>query len=293
MVVSAIMQIAAAAPIGALFGLAYGTSIRIGYEQIYPALFGDKEVPKDVDTTIHKMHSMFDAVGGKEASLFGINIGIKKALQEIDADPELIALIKKNSQLDTQNITVNSLGNGLVTQDGRVISSPPSAGLSDLSKVLSDQEVLDARYAKGDIECSSKYQPGSKVDSTFQWCTLPNGSIRPYPGTETDIKHDTPTAGVDTPPETQAQIEKRANDAAYELAKDKWEDLDNSLQHELGKWAKARAANIQKISKVPGHSPEYRHFRQKIKEIDLYLASIKKSRATLKKTKPKRRDFGI
>ncbi len=111
MVVAALIQLAVAAPIGALFGAAYGTSIRIGYEIIFPALFGDKVLSKDVDATLAKMTTLFTGVGGLEAQNFGINQGIKNALKALDADTELTDLIKKNSNLDTQTITVNLSGN--------------------------------------------------------------------------------------------------------------------------------------------------------------------------------------
>jgi len=111
MVVAALMQLAVAAPIGALFGAAYGTSIRIGYEIIFPALFGDKATSQSVDSVLNKMTTTFTAIGGLEAQKFGINQGIKSALKSIDADPELQELIKKNSFNDTLTITVNKSGN--------------------------------------------------------------------------------------------------------------------------------------------------------------------------------------
>jgi len=110
MVVGALMQLAVAAPIGALFGAAYGTSIRIGYEIIFPALFGNKATSQSVDQVLTKMTQTFTGIGGLEAQAFGVNQGIKNALKAIDADPELQALIKKNSNLDTLNITVKQSG---------------------------------------------------------------------------------------------------------------------------------------------------------------------------------------
>ncbi len=115
------MQLAVAAPIGALFGAAYGTSIRIGYEIIFPALFGNKATSQSVDQVLTKMTQTFTGIGGLEAQAFGVNQGIKNALKAIDADPELQALIKKNSNLDTLNITVKQSGS-LVTDQSSVQS---------------------------------------------------------------------------------------------------------------------------------------------------------------------------
>ncbi len=127
MVVSALVQLAIAGPVGILFGLGYGTAIRVGYEQVYPALFGDKELPQNTETILKKLETFYTSVGGLEAHKFGINQGIKNALKAIDADPELVDLIKKNSNLDTQSITVNLSGNLAQTQDsGQLEPSSPS-----------------------------------------------------------------------------------------------------------------------------------------------------------------------
>ncbi len=116
MVVSALMQLAIAAPVGALFGAAYGTAIRVGYEIIFPALFGDKTTPQSAETVLQKMDTFYRGVGGLEANAVGINVGIKNALKAMDADSELQELIKKNSNLDSQTITVNLSGTS--TQNG-------------------------------------------------------------------------------------------------------------------------------------------------------------------------------
>ncbi len=81
---------------GGLFGLAYGTAIRIGYEQIYPALFPNKG-PAGLTTgkkdVIAGLVQMYDIIGGKGAHEFGINIGIQSAMkasgEELFKSPEL------------------------------------------------------------------------------------------------------------------------------------------------------------------------------------------------------------
>lgn len=82
MVLSAI-TIAALAPLtGALFGASYGTAIRIGYEIIFPSLFGDKKlpVPTDAKATMKAMEGMYTKIGGLEAHKFGIQQGMNLAL---------------------------------------------------------------------------------------------------------------------------------------------------------------------------------------------------------------------
>ncbi len=159
MVVSALMQLAIAAPVGALFGAAYGTAIRVGYEIIFPALFGDKNTPQSADTVLAKMDSFYRGVGGLEANAVGINVGIKNALKAMDADPELQELIKKNSNLDTQTIIVNLSGSSI--QGGDPSQSSPSdvdttGGLAerqrrmrekfDIAKKAFSQKLMDSLW---------------------------------------------------------------------------------------------------------------------------------------------------
>ncbi len=81
---SAIIQVATAPLTGALFGLAYGTAIRIGYEQIYPYLFpadgkGKQPIPSNTTDILRGLEKMYDVIGGKGAHVFGIEQGIKNA----------------------------------------------------------------------------------------------------------------------------------------------------------------------------------------------------------------------
>ncbi len=180
MVVSALVQLAIAGPVGILFGLGYGTAIRVGYEQVYPALFGDKELPKDTDTILKKLETFYTSVGGLEAHKFGINQGIKNALKAIDADPELVALIKKNSELDSQNITVNLSGTSVQTPgSGQLAPSSPSVeippGLS--MSILSYVKALAtaAKQQKLD-EYSRLIDQIGLSDSKIYWL-VKNGSV--------------------------------------------------------------------------------------------------------------------
>ncbi len=95
MVVSAILTTALAPITGALFGASYGTAIRIGYEIIFPALFGDvinqqKNNPSKLQEegtkrTIESMHKMFTGVGGAAAMEFGIEQGIEMAKKKTES----------------------------------------------------------------------------------------------------------------------------------------------------------------------------------------------------------------
>ncbi len=95
MVVSAILLTALAPITGALFGASYGTSIRIGYEIIFPALFGDMindqknkvSVSQEdgAKRTIKALHTMFTATGGASAMEFGIEQGIELAKKKTES----------------------------------------------------------------------------------------------------------------------------------------------------------------------------------------------------------------
>ncbi len=158
MVVSALIQLAIAGPTGILFGLGYGTAIRIGYEQLYPLLFGDKSTPQSVTEVMGKLETTYDAIGGKEAHMFGINQGIKNALKEIEADPELVELIKKNLYLDGQNITVNLSGTSTSQSDKE--SSPLTIDtIPDTTGGLAD------RHRTARVKLNSLMLQGVKADA--------------------------------------------------------------------------------------------------------------------------------
>ncbi len=107
-ILSEAMKMAFAAPTGALFGVAYGTSIRIGYEILFPLLFPpstqgtDKPISRNVtksaiattgshtvrklassnsiENIIEQMQKMFTTVGGLEAHKTGMVNGVMSAL---------------------------------------------------------------------------------------------------------------------------------------------------------------------------------------------------------------------
>jgi hypothetical protein len=85
MPVQGLLALALALPTGALFGIGYGTGVRIGYEQIYPLLFpGDKaRNTEEVVTAVKEINKIYDSVGGKEASQMGIADGIASHLSDL------------------------------------------------------------------------------------------------------------------------------------------------------------------------------------------------------------------
>ncbi len=113
MVVSAILLTALAPITGALFGPSYGTSIRIGYEIIFPALFGDmiNDQKNKISTsqeegakrTIKALHTMFTATGGASAMEFGIEQGIELAKKKTES-PDVQSMIDLSLGLTEQQL---------------------------------------------------------------------------------------------------------------------------------------------------------------------------------------------
>ncbi len=139
MVVSAILLTALAPITGALFGASYGTAIRIGYEIIFPALFGDMindqknkvSVSQEdgAKRTIKALHTMFTATGGASAMEFGIEQGIEMAK-------------KKTESPDVQHMIDLDLGltQGQLRRKGRTgksdtFTEDPTKDVTDTSKV--------------------------------------------------------------------------------------------------------------------------------------------------------------
>ncbi len=122
MVVSAILLTALAPITGALFGASYGTSIRIGYEIIFPALFGDMineqknnkitvSQEEGAKRTIKALHTMFTATGGASAMEFGIEQGIEMAKKKTES-PAVQSMIALNLGLTDEQIRRRGRGAG-------------------------------------------------------------------------------------------------------------------------------------------------------------------------------------
>ncbi len=91
---------ALALPTGLLFGLGYGTGVRIGYEQLYPLLFPDKlpRNPEQVREAIIGINKTYNAIGGKEASQMGMGMGVQAAGELLD-NPDFQVLEELESRL--------------------------------------------------------------------------------------------------------------------------------------------------------------------------------------------------
>ncbi len=270
MVVQGLIALALAGPTGGLFGLAYGTAIRVGYEIIFPMLFHDKKPTKDVNEVFSQMRTTFTAIGGLEANAFGINVGIKNALKQIEADPELVELIKKNSELASQNITV-TLSGGILNEKGQVISQPLSADLSEVEKIALQHEKDKKALARGDKICSAKFGVGSKVSDDFKWCIMPSGKFRPYPTTEL---LDTTTTIIKY---TTAQLQVRDK-----LLVKKYEGLLRSaLRSERTFKKRLDLAQARKRSVRPNH-PQFNKFDTNWRNAMKLLIHVRKSIQILK-----------
>ncbi len=234
MVVQGLIALALAAPTGGLFGLAYGTAIRVGYEIIYPLLFdkiakdisenkdtGEATLSKQTEIVIGKMNSLYTGIGGLEANAFGINTGIKNAMQSINDDPELMELLKKNSNLLSQNITVNLSGTGLIDEEGRVVSAPPDLALSEIEK-LEATVIIDAnRRNQDDAVCKKAFGQAyvAAYDSDKQpiSCLIIKGGVvsdrRGYPGAA-----NVPEKTIETPQDRFKIAQAKALKQVEEMA---------------------------------------------------------------------------
>ncbi len=136
---------------GGLFGLAYGTAIRIGYEQIYPLLFpvNAKGVSHgassaDIGRVLTGLIGMYDIIGGKGAHEFGIGQGIKNAMKgvgnELTSSPELNLMIK-----------LEAGANGIDFDESKMKDVASGIGsLDDLFKTfLHKVDVTDVRAGRG------------------------------------------------------------------------------------------------------------------------------------------------
>ncbi len=96
---TALLQLGIALPQGMLFGIGYGTDVRIGYEQVYPLLFpqGQRHTATETAKVIGDVNKIYNAIGGKEASQMGIAVGLSNA-GKILANPDFQALEESESK---------------------------------------------------------------------------------------------------------------------------------------------------------------------------------------------------
>lgn len=156
MVVSAIV-LAALAPItGALFGAAYGTSIRIGYEIIFPALFLGKEKTGAKDV-VKALSDMYAITGGLDAHKFGIQQGLELAKKNAES-PEGQSLVALAIGLPATVTEKESglLGSSLTTPPSGLVVPDITGGKADIHKKLrqhfEDIERDERIYTTADIK---------------------------------------------------------------------------------------------------------------------------------------------
>ncbi len=146
----AAVQMGMALPTGFLFGVGYGTGVRIGYEQVYPLLFpkGARPTTTELAATMKGMNTVYDAIGGKDASRMGIAVGITNA-GEILNNPDFRVL----EQLESSSSGPTSSN-----------SSRSRYGLD--SPEFSPQQVL-----------SSEIQSFNKLNNTELWARFRSFTI--------------------------------------------------------------------------------------------------------------------
>jgi len=281
MVVQGLIALALAGPTGGLFGLAYGTAIRVGYEIIYPLLFTDiaknalpKEsavgrasfqatsstnVPSQIAEVLKGLTQMYSTVGGLEANAFGINTGVKNAMKQIQDDPELVELLKKNSKLLGQNITVNLSGTGLINSQGQVVSDVPELELDSIEEIEVGLAVEAHQQKAADAACRAEYGAAFSVagfDSSGK-----HVSCQKIVGGHITSRRTWPPLTQTSTPEQDRIDEARRNKEAFEREEKLKQGLARDKQYKaIGITAQARQAffkwfNTQKrMRKLTGTS---------------------------------------
>lgn len=167
---------------GGLFGLAYGTAIRIGYEQIYPALFpkkGPLGLTPEKQDVISGLVQMYDIIGGKGAHEFGINIGIQNAMKNVGNElfnsPELNELIKIEAGIGGVGVS----GSSGLGRDGLGLQFSQLGG--DVSKIREEAlktsivETEQQRKDRLELERLREAERQRSVLVTTQIAPLPSG----------------------------------------------------------------------------------------------------------------------
>ncbi len=171
MVVAGILALALALPTGALFGIGYGTGVRIGYEQIYPLLFpkGTRDSPEGVTANIKAINDIYNAIGGKEASQMGIAVGLSSAMSELDQNPDFLALLKLES-----NLSGTTLSSSEQSRYGLDSISTSPASLSDLDAQRIEQFNIDTH---ADHEAGFRKLTTSQLQTAYATTNLEHRAI--------------------------------------------------------------------------------------------------------------------
>jgi len=104
LVVQGLIALALALPTGMLFGVGYGTGVRIGYEQVYPLLFpkaNSTNTPNSaqVADNLKSINRIYDTIGGKEASNMGIAMGLNSVRSATENNPDFRYLEELESRI--------------------------------------------------------------------------------------------------------------------------------------------------------------------------------------------------
>ncbi len=151
MVVQGILALALALPTGLLFGVGYGTGVRIGYEQVYPLLFPQDVNNRNVTPTVEnikRINTIYNAIGGKEASQMGIASGLAGAMEEINRNPDFQAL--EALELRLSGRTQSRLGKDSPLKEISISDFPLGSSLDSNSPNFDPEYFAFIQKQKGD-----------------------------------------------------------------------------------------------------------------------------------------------
>ncbi len=189
MVVQGLIALALALPTGMLFGVGYGTGVRIGYEQVYPLLFpkaNSTNTPNSaqVADNLKSINRIYDTIGGKEASNMGIAMGLNSVRSATENNPDFRYLEELESRisgrtpsnLDPHNksSTVSSVPQEFsdvnLTFDDKIfllnqIDSASMADLLRMKKTFTDPNLLQKIRARIN-KLADQLREENKFDNT-------------------------------------------------------------------------------------------------------------------------------
>ncbi len=165
MVVQGILALALALPTGLLFGVGYGTGVRIGYEQVYPLLFPPNKDQRNVTPTVEnikRINGIYNAIGGKEASQMGIAMGLQGAMEEIDRNPDFQAL--EALELRLSGRTSSRLGKEVPLKETSISDFPLGSSLDKNSPNFDPDYFIFVNKQKQDQAFPPGFDFGNKEE---------------------------------------------------------------------------------------------------------------------------------
>ncbi len=173
MVVQGILALALALPTGLLFGVGYGTGVRIGYEQVYPLLFPPNKDNRNVTPTVEnikQINGIYNAIGGKEASQMGIAMGLQGAMEEIDRNPDFQAL--EELELRLSGRTQSRLGTEVPSKETSISDFPSGSSLDPNSPNFDAEYFIFVNKKKQEQDFPPGFDFGNKEELLFRTSTL-------------------------------------------------------------------------------------------------------------------------